>query len=43
MKARTALEALDEIDETATSWFVEETFDHYPEHTEEIQRFAAGS
>jgi hypothetical protein len=42
MKARTALEALDEIDETATSWFVEETFDHYPEHTEEIQRFAAG-
>jgi hypothetical protein len=43
MKARTALEALDEVDETATSWFVEETFDHYPEHTEEIERFAAGS
>jgi hypothetical protein len=43
MKARTALEALDELDEAATSWFVEETFDHYPEHTEQIQRFAAGS
>ena len=43
MKARTALEALDEIDETAASWFVDETFDHYPEHTEEIARFAASS
>ena len=43
MKARTALEALDTIDDTAASWFVDETFDHYPEHTEEIERFAAGS
>jgi predicted methyltransferase len=43
MKARTALEALDEVDDTARSWFVDETFDHYPEHTEEIARFADGS
>lgn len=43
MKARTALEALDEVDDTASSWFVDETFDHYPEHTEEIARFAEGS
>jgi hypothetical protein len=43
MKARTALEALDEVDDTARSWFVDETFDHYPEHTEEISRFADGS
>jgi hypothetical protein len=42
MKARTALEALDEVDETASSWFVDETFGHYPEHTEEIARFADG-
>ena len=43
MKARTALEALSEVDDTARSWFVDETFDHYPEHTEEIARFAAGA
>lgn len=43
MKARTALEALDVVDDTAASWFVDETFDHYPEHTEEIARFADGS
>jgi predicted TPR repeat methyltransferase len=42
MKARSALEALTEIDDTASSWFVEETFEHYAEHTEEIARFAAG-
>lgn len=41
MKARMALEALGEADDTATSWFVDETYDHYPEHTEEITRFAA--
>ena len=40
MRARTALEALDQVDESAASWFVEETYDHYPEHTEEIARFA---
>jgi hypothetical protein len=43
MMARTALEALDVVDDTAASWFVDETFDHYPEHTEEIARFADGS
>ena len=43
MKARTALEALAEVDETARSWFVEETIDHYAEHAEDIARFAAGS
>ena len=43
MKARTALEALDEVDETASSWFVEETFEHYAEHTGEIGRFAERS
>jgi hypothetical protein len=41
MKARTALEALTEVDDRAASWFTDETFDHYPEHTEEITRFAA--
>jgi hypothetical protein len=42
MKARTALEALDAVDDAAASAFTDETFDHYPEHTEEIARFAAG-
>ncbi len=42
MKARTALEALAQVDETAATWFTDETFDHYPEHTEEIARFAEG-
>jgi predicted methyltransferase len=42
-KARTALEALPELDDVATSWFSDETFDHYAEHAEEIARFAAGS
>ena len=43
MKARTALEALDEVDESASSWFVEETFEHYAEHADEIARFAERS
>ena len=43
MKARTALEALDAVDESASSWFVEETFEHYAEHTDEIERFAEQS
>ncbi len=43
MKARTALEALDAVDESASSWFVEETFEHYAEHTDEIGRFAERS
>ena len=40
MKARTALEALGEVDDAAASAFTDETFDHYPEHTDEIARFA---
>jgi len=40
MKARTALEALDDVDDVAATWFADETFDHYAEHTEEIARFA---
>lgn len=43
MKARSALEALSELDEAAATWFTDETFDHYPEHTEEIAKFAEGS
>ena len=42
IKARTALEALPELDDAAVSWFSEETFEHYEEHTEEVSRFAAG-
>ncbi|MDH4113729.1 MAG: DinB family protein [Actinomycetota bacterium] len=39
-KARSALEALSEVDDTAASWFSDETFLHYAEHTDEIERFA---
>jgi hypothetical protein len=42
MKARTALEALPEVDDEAATWFRDETFEHYAEHAEEIARFAAG-
>lgn len=38
--ARNALTALPEVTDEASSWFKEETFDHYQEHTEEISRFA---
>jgi hypothetical protein len=38
--ARAALEALDAISDEAASWFIEETYDHYQEHTEEISRYA---
>jgi hypothetical protein len=38
--AREALSALPEVTDEAASWFKEETFDHYQEHTEEISRFA---
>ena len=34
------LSALPEVTDEAASWFTEETFDHYQEHTEEISRFA---
>ena len=38
--AREALEALDSITDEAASWFIEETYDHYQEHTEEVSRYA---
>jgi hypothetical protein len=41
-RARAALIALPEVTDEASSWFTEETFDHYQEHTEEISRFADG-
>jgi hypothetical protein len=40
--ARNALIALPQVNDEAASWFKEETFDHYQEHTEEISRFADG-
>ena len=39
-RARAALQALPEVTDEAASWFQEETFDHYQEHTEEVGRFA---
>ena len=39
-KARAALERLSDPGELAASWFSDETFEHYPEHTHEIARFA---
>ena len=42
-RARAALQAIDEVDEAASTWFADETYDHYLEHTEHILRFAAGS
>jgi hypothetical protein len=38
--AREALNALPDVTSEAASWFQEETFDHYQEHTEEVGRFA---
>ena len=43
MKARTALEAMAEVDDAAATWFSDETFEHYAEHTEEIARFAGAA
>lgn len=43
MKARTALEALGEVDDAAATWFTDETFEHYAEHAEEIARFTDGA
>ena len=40
MKARTALQALPDVDDSAASAFSDETFGHYPEHTDEIAAFA---
>ena len=39
-RARAALQGLSEVTDEASSWFQEETFDHYQEHTEEVSRFA---
>jgi hypothetical protein len=39
-RARSALQALPEVTDEAASWFIEETYDHYQEHTEEVSRFA---
>lgn len=41
-RAREALIALPDVTDEAASWFTEETFDHYQEHTEEVSRFADG-
>ena len=41
-RARGALSALPEVTDEAASWFAEETFDHYQEHTEEVSRYADG-
>ena len=40
-RVRAALGSLAEVDRAAESEFVEETFEHYDEHTAEIERFAA--
>jgi hypothetical protein len=39
-RALAALNALSRVEAEAASWFTEETYDHYQEHTEEIARFA---
>jgi hypothetical protein len=39
-RARDALSALPDVTDEAASWFAEETYDHYQEHTEEVSRFA---
>ncbi len=41
-RARAALLALSDVTDEAASWFKEETFEHYQEHTEEVSRFADG-
>jgi hypothetical protein len=39
-RVRAIWSALPEIDAEAGSWFADETFSHYDEHTDEIRRFA---
>jgi hypothetical protein len=39
-RARKALLEIPEVTDEAASWFIEETYDHYQEHTEEVSRFA---
>ena len=38
-RARTALSAFDDIPERATTWFVEDTTEHYEEHQAQIRAF----
>ena len=42
-RIRAVLSSLSEIPPAAESEFVDETFEHYDEHTAEIQRFAVSS
>lgn len=39
-RARAALAALPELTEQAVEYFTDETFEHYADHTGEIERFA---
>ena len=38
-RARTALSAFDDIPERATTWFVEDTTEHFEEHQAQIRAF----
>ena len=38
-RARTALSAFDDVPERATTWFVEDTTEHYMEHQAQIRAF----
>jgi hypothetical protein len=40
-RARTALSAFDDIPERATTWFVEDTTEHFMEHEAQIRAFHA--
>ena len=40
-RARTALAALDEVDDVAEGWFADETYTHYDEHAAHLAAFAA--
>ncbi len=42
-RIRAALESLPEPSPAAASEFADETFEHYDEHTAEVERFAAGA
>ncbi len=41
-RVREVWSGLPEVGEAAESWFGEETFEHYDEHTDEVRRFADG-
>ena len=40
-RARKALKAFDDVPERATTWFVEDTFEHFEEHQAQIRAFNA--